>query len=74
MNRDDVIQYVAERFGIELEDRNGEYNLDTYEWQAGCYTGNRDPYNDENIWLSVAKIVEIMDDFACDYGLYEDDN
>ena len=36
MDRQEIMERVAEWFGIE-PDENGEYDIDDYDWQAGCY-------------------------------------
>ena len=64
----DIIEYIAQHFGFEA-DENGNYDLHDYDWEAGCYAGRRDG---EAIWMSAAEFVRIFDDFACDYGLYDD--
>lgn len=52
--REEVVQGVAEYYGIE-PDEEGKYNLNDYEWQAGCYIRN-------GHWLSLADVVAcIMD-------------
>lgn len=36
MERQEIMEKVAEWYGIE-PDENGEYDIDSYDWQAGCY-------------------------------------
>lgn len=68
MNRDTVIMYVANHFGIE-PDVDGKYDLSSYEWESGCYHG-RD-CNGDAVWMSPSAFIDIFDELACDYGLYE---
>lgn len=63
-----IIDYIARYFGFEA-DEDGKYDLDSYDWQAGAYAGTRDG---EAIWMSAAAFVDIFDDLACDFGLYDD--
>lgn len=52
MSRERIIDLVAEWFNVH-PDENGEYDLSSYEWQAGCYHGNK--------WLSLAEIVDLIE-------------
>lgn len=54
MDRDDIIRRLAEYYRIEPDEETGEYNLDSYEWQAGCGKNGR--------WLCLAEIVEALTD------------
>ena len=53
MDRDEIIRRLAEYFRIE-RDENGEYDLDSYDWQAGCSKNGR--------WLCLAEIVDALTD------------
>lgn len=53
MDRQEIMEYIAERFGIEPNE-NGEYDINDYDWQAGCYCNDG--------WLNLAVIVEIVED------------
>lgn len=55
MDRKEIIERLAEYFGID-PDENGEYDLDSYDWQAGCSMG----YG--GIWLTLANVVEALAD------------
>ena len=55
MDREEIIERLAEYFEIEPDD-NGEYNLNSYDWQAGAYTGHGD------IWLNLANVVDALAD------------
>lgn len=49
MDRQEIMEHIAEWFGIEPNE-NGEFDIDDYDWQAGCYVnGGR--------WLSLAEVV-----------------
>ena len=52
MSRQTIMRIFAEHFGIEPEE-NGEYNIDDYDWQSGCYMNGR--------WFCLAEIVEIIE-------------
>jgi len=52
MAREDIINMLADWFGIE-PDENGEHDTDSYEWQAGCYKNGH--------WFSLAEVVECLD-------------
>lgn len=53
MDREEIIERLADYFGIEPED--GDYDLDGYDWQSGAYLNGRE-------WLSLAVIVDILAD------------
>ena len=53
MERTEIIEKLAEYFGIE-PDENGEYDLDSYDWQSGC--------SFKGTWLSLANIVDCLAD------------
>ena len=53
MDREEIIERLAEYFGIE-PDENGEYDLNDYDWQAGASMG----YG--GMWLNLANVVEAL--------------
>ena len=55
MDRQEIIERLAEYFEIE-PDVDGNYNLNGYDWQAGCYTGRGD------MWLTLANVVDALSD------------
>lgn len=52
MTREELIELLAEHYGIERDEETGEFDLDDYDWQSGCYARNR--------WFSLAEIVDIV--------------
>jgi hypothetical protein len=52
MERQEIMEALAEHYEIE-PDENGEYDIEDYDWQAGCYTNGK--------WMSLAEIVKIME-------------
>ena len=52
MTRAELIEKLAEYFEIEPNE-NGEYNLNDYEWVAGCR------FNGDT-WLNLKNIVECL--------------
>ena len=52
----EIIEALAEAFGIE-PDENGGYDLEGYEWRAGC-----GGYNGDYSWLSLKNVVEVLAD------------
>lgn len=50
MERDEIIERLAVHFGIEPNE-NGKYDLDDYDWQAGCSMGFGGK------WLCLAEVV-----------------
>lgn len=55
MDRDEIIERLAVHFGIEPNE-NGEYDLDDYDWQAGCSMGL------SSKWLCLAEVVVALTD------------
>lgn len=55
MDREEMIERLAEYFGIEPDEETGEYDLNDYEWQAGCSFGG-------GVWLNLANIIECLTD------------
>ena len=59
----EVIERLAEYYGIEPES-NGRFDLDSYEWVAGCGDGH-------GRWISLANVVKaIVGDIEFEH--YED--
>ena len=54
MDRDEIIRRLAEYYRIEPDEETGEYDLDDYEWTAGCSKNGR--------WLCLAEVVEALAD------------
>lgn len=52
MDRQEIIEALAVRFGIEPNEETGEYDLEDYDWQSGCYINGE--------WLSLAEIVNCL--------------
>lgn len=61
--RETVIRYIADAFDLEPNE-DGTYDLNDYDWTAGC--------NADGVWMCLSKFVEIFDDMAADFGLYDD--
>jgi len=57
MSREEIMECVAEYFGIENE--TGEYDIRDYDWQAGCYMGN-------GRFLSLGEVVKCIESFIYD--------
>ena len=58
MNRQEIMEYIAEYFGIEPDiddDGNEYYDIDSYDWQSGCYIDRR--------WFSPAEVVRCIEGF-----------
>ena len=54
MDRDEIIEKLAYYFGLEPDDETGEYDLDSYDWQAGCSMGRG------GMWLNLANVVDAL--------------
>ena len=54
MDREEIINALAEYFGIEPSE-DGEYDLTDYDWTAGC----RFAYGSDR-WLSLANVVKAL--------------
>lgn len=54
MDRQEIMEMLAEWFGIE-PDEDGTYNIDSYDWQAGCSMG----YGGR--WLNLAEVVKCIE-------------
>lgn len=56
MDRQTIMEYVAERFNIEPED-DGTFDINDYDWQSGCYF--------KETWLCLAEIVDLIE-YICE--------
>ena len=61
----DIIKALADHYHIEADDDEGqnpdreyEFDLNDYDWQAGCYCNGE--------WLSLAEVVNVIIE-AIDY-------
>lgn len=54
MDRQEIMEIIAEWFGIE-SDEDGNYDIDSYDWQAGCSMG----YGGK--WLCLAEMVKCIE-------------
>ena len=52
MNRQDVVDMVADYYGIETDD-NGHANEESYAFQSGCSIGN-------GTWLTLSSVVDCI--------------
>lgn len=71
MTRAEMIEALATYFKIEPNE-NGEYDLNSYDWQCG---GNIQTFHNgeaEYTWMSLANVVEALEDY-CDYDDDDDD-
>lgn len=55
MTREEIMERIADFYGIEPSD-NGEYDIDSYNWQAGCSLGR------DGAWLCLASIVDLIEE------------
>ena len=53
MDREEIIEKLATYFELEPEE-NGEFDLDSYDWQAGCC------FSGSGIWLTLANVVDAL--------------
>lgn len=58
MDREDIMQEIAEYFHIEPNDE-GEYDIESYNWQAGCYI--------DSTWFSPAEVVYCIEEIINRY-------
>ena len=66
MTRTELIENLCDHFHLDMPEKkeNGKYDLGSYAWSAGCYTGAHDE-NGESIWLSLSSVVDALW-YACD--------
>ena len=55
MDEREVIEALANYFGIEPDEETGEYNLKSYDWISGCSMGNGSDH-----WLTLANVIEAL--------------
>lgn len=51
MDRDEIIEILADYYEIEPNEE-GEFDLNEYDWQAGCSFNGK--------WLNLATIVRLL--------------
>ena len=59
MTKNDMIEALADYFGFDYPDVDpdtGEYDLGTYDWEAGCYAGDA--------WMSLKNVVYALEDLC----------
>ena len=59
-SREEIMEHVAYFFGFDATDDDGEYDLDSYDWTAGCYIGR-------DSWLSPKQVVYCIEEFVGDW-------
>lgn len=59
MERNEIMEYVADYFGIE-----NDGNIDSYTWNAGCSIESS-----KDKWLTLAEVVECIENLIDDYFL-----
>lgn len=60
MTKDEMIEALADYFGIDVpEKENGRYCWD-YDWESGCSFGNLGP------WLTLKNVVYALEDYCED--------
>jgi hypothetical protein len=64
MTRKEIVEYVAEWFGIE-PDKNGDTY--SYDWQSGCAMGG-----ESDKWLTLAEVVNCIETMLNDYGIEDE--
>lgn len=62
--REMIMEALAQYFEVE-PDEDGKHNINSYEWEAGCYMGVRGK------WFSLKEVVFCMEDFIQDELIYE---
>lgn len=55
MTREEIMEYVAEQFGIEPNE-DGEHDIRDYDWISGCYINGK--------WLCLAKVVKMIENIV----------
>ena len=53
MDRQEIMEMLANWFNVEPNE-DGEYDINDYDWQAGCYNGN-------GKWFNLAEIVYCLE-------------
>ena len=57
-NRQEIMALIAEWFGVEPDD-DGTYDIDDYDWRAGCSTGGFG-----STWMCLAEMVKCIESNA----------
>ena len=52
MTKEEIIEFVAERFGIQHDEDDGKYHLRDGDWKTGCYVNGE--------WLCPATVVSLI--------------
>lgn len=63
MDKQKIMEYVAEWFDVE-PDEEGKFDIQDYNWQAGCYHNH--------VWLNLAEIVSLIK-HICEEEGFEDE-
>lgn len=53
MEMQELIEALANWFDIEPDEETGEFDLEDYDWQAGCYINEK--------WFSLAEVVKCIE-------------
>ena len=64
MTRNEIVEKVCEWYGIDTDDleknENGEYDLHSYTFEAGCSLGRG------GAWLNLGSVVRLIEkEFNC---------
>lgn len=65
IERKEIMRAIAEWFGVEA-DENGDYDIDSYDWVAGCSQGSWD-----KPWITLGEFVHCMESFLEDLDPYD---
>ena len=71
MSRQEIMERVARYFGVK-PDEDGEYDISSYEWTAGCYTNSKNEYG-ETTFMSLAEFVKCIEQ-EFDDCFYDDED
>lgn len=63
MTSKEVIEAVAEWYDIDPDDETGEYDLDSYDWTAGC--------NFDGHWMCLKDVVGCIEHMLKQNGLLD---
>ena len=63
MTSKEVIEAVAEWYDIDPDDETGEYDLDSYDWTAGC--------NFDGHWTCLKDVVGCIEHMLKQNGLLD---
>ena len=56
MDREEIMERVAEWFGIEPNE-DGSYDIEDYDWQAGCYINGGKFLNLEQVVMCIERMI-----------------